>query len=216
MKTKSFILTVFIILNSCSTFWGQSANCSDFSVTEINADSLNSNEYQVSIQFSAAESVFINYPYVAAVLDCNGDTVATGDIFVFGQVGQSTLAYPITISGSLDCEPLTIAFVYGDENLNNDTCLLAFGESTASTQLFQGTNNFSIYPNPAVDQVYIQTNLSQVGNSFFVYDFTGKLMFTGELTSERTTVDMSSFSNGMYLIKIGDNLGDVFKVVKEY
>ena len=206
---------MFIILNSCSTFWGQSANCADFSVTEISADSLNPSEYSVSIQFNAAESVFINYPFVAAVLDCNGDTVATGDIFVFGQVGQSTLAYPITISGSLACEPLTVVLLYGDENLNNDTCLLAFGENTASAQLSQRSDKFSIYPNPAVDQVQIQTNLSQVGNSFFVYDFTGKLMFTGELMFENTTVDMSSFSNGMYLIKIGNNLGNVFKVVKE-
>ncbi len=215
MKNKSFILTVFIILNSCSTFWGQLANCSDFSVIEVNPDTLNPNEYSVSIQFNAAESVFINYPFVAAVLDCNGDTVATGDIFVFGQVGQSTLAYPITMSGSLACEPLTIAFVYGDENLNNDTCLLVFGENTASAQLSQRLDKISIYPNPAVDQVQIQTKLSQVGNSFFVYDFTGKLMLTGKLMSESTSVDMSSFSKGMYLIKIGNNLGNVFKVVKE-
>ncbi len=215
MKTKTFILTVFIILNSCSTFWGQSANCVDFSVIGVNQDTLNPNEYFVSIQFNAASSIFINYPYVAAVLDCNGDSVATGGIFVFGQVGQSTLAYPVTVSGSLACEPFTVVFVYGDENLNNDTCLLAFGESTASVQLSQQTVNFSIYPNPAIDQVHIHTNLSQVGNSFFVYDFTGKLMLTGELIAESTSVDISNFSNGMYLIKIGNDVGDVFKVVKE-
>lgn len=215
MKTKTFILAVFIILNSCSTFWGQSANCADFSVIEVNPDTLNPSEYSVSIQFNASSSVFVNYPYIAAVLDCNGDTVATGDIFVFGQVGQSSLAYPVTVSGSLACEPLTIAFVYGDENLNNDTCLLAFGESTASAQLSQRSDNVSIYPNPAVDQVHIQTKLSQVGSSFFVYDFTGKLMLTGKLMSESTSVDISNFSTGMYLIKIGDNLGDVYKLVKE-
>lgn len=215
MKTKTFILTVFLILNSCSTFWGQSANCADFSVVGVNQDSLNPSEYSVSIQFNASSSVFVNYPYIASVLDCNGDTVATGDIFVFGQVGQSSLAYPVTVSGSLACEPLTIAFVYGDENLNNDTCLLSFGESTASVQLSQQTVNFSIYPNPAIDQVHIHTNLSQVGTSFFVYDFTGKLMLTGELMGENTTVDMSDFSTGIYLIKIGNDVGDVFKVVME-
>ena len=215
MKAKSIILSVFIVVNYCSTLLGQSASCSDFSVVGVNQDTLNPNEYQVSIQFDAASSVFINYPYVAAVLDCNGDSVATGDIFVFGQVGQSTLAYPITVSGSLACEPLTVVFVYGDENLNNDTCLFAFGESTASTQLSQRLDKFSVYPNPVADQVQIKTNLGQVGNSFFVYDFTGKLMFTGALMADNTTVDMSKFSNGMYLIKIGNDVGDAFKVVKE-
>ena len=40
-------------------------------------------------------------------------------------------------------------------------------------------------------------------------------MLTGELMAESTSVDMSNFSAGKYLIKIGDNLGDVYKVVKE-
>jgi hypothetical protein len=115
----------------------------------------------------------------------------------------------------LACEPLTVVFVYGDENLNNDTCLFAFGESTASAQWAQRSDKFSVYPNPAIEQVHIKTNLSQVGNSFFVYDFTGKLMFTGKLIADNTTVDMSKFSKGMYLIKIGNDVGDVFKVVKE-
>jgi hypothetical protein len=211
MKAKSIILSVFIVVNYCSTLLGQAANCSDFSVVGVNQDTLNPNEYYVSIQFNAASSIFINYPYVAAVLDCNGDSVATGGIFVFGQVGQSTLAYPVTVSGSLACEPLTVVFVYGDENLNNDTCAFTFGESSASVQLSEQSDKFSIYPNPAVNQVQIKTNHNHVGSNFYVYDFTGKMVFTGLLMAENTTVDMSEFSSGMYLIKIGSDVRDVLK-----
>jgi hypothetical protein len=149
------------------------------------------------------------------VLDCNGDSVATGDIFIFGQVGQTTVAYPVTISGSLECEPLTVVFVYGDENLNNDTCLLTFGATSLVTKAPLLADKFSIFPNPSNNHVNIQSTVSQIGTSYFIYDFTGKLMLTGKLISESTRIDMNRFSSGIYFIKMGDNALDTFKVVKE-
>ena len=127
MKTKTLIIIVFILLNYCSTLFAQSVNCSDFSVIGVNPDTLNPNGYIVSIQFNATSNVFINYHQVSAVLDCNGDTVATGGLSFFGQFGQTTNDYPVTVSGSLACEPLNVVFVYSEDNFNDDTCLLTFG-----------------------------------------------------------------------------------------
>ena len=215
MKTKTLIIIVFILLNYCSTLLAQSVNCSDFSVIGVNPDTLNPNGYIVSIQFNATSNVFINYPQVSAVLDCNGDTVATGGLSFFGQFGQTTNDYPVTGSGSLACEPLNVVFVYSEDNFNDDTCLLTFGEPSGISNTSQIVGKFSIFPNPSINQVIIQTNLSQIGTSYLVYDHTGKLMLTGKLFSESTSVDMSNFYNGMYFFKIGDNLEEIFKVVKE-
>lgn len=215
MKAKTFILAVFMIVSGCSILIGQSVTCSDFSVLEIHPDTLNPEKYHIDIQFNAASSNFINYPYIHAVLDCNGDSVAAGDIFIFGQVGQSTVAYPVTISGSLECEPLTVVFVYGDENLNNDTCLLTFGTSSLVTKAPLLADKFFIFPNPSANHFNIQSTMSQIGTSYLINDFTGKVMLTGTLISVSTRIDMNSFSSGIYFIKIGDNALDTFKVVKE-
>jgi hypothetical protein len=215
MKTKTLLITVFILFNYFSTLLGQSVNCSDFSVIGVNPDTLNPNGYIVTIQFNATSNIFVNYPHVSAVLDCNGDTVATGGLSFFGQFGQTTNDYPVTVSGSLACEPLKAVFVYSEDNFNNDTCLLTFGATSGISNASQIVGKFSIFPNPSINQVNIQTNLSQIGTSYLVYDHTGKLILTGKLVSESTTVDMSDFSNGMYFFKIGDNLGEIFKVVKE-
>jgi len=216
MKTKTFLLTVFIVLNYCSTLLGQSVNCSDFSIIGVNPDTLNPNGYNVSIQFNAADSIWINYPHVSAVLDCNGDTVATGGLSFFGQLGQTTNDYLVTVSGSLACEPLTAVFVYlGDGIFNNDTCLLTFGATTGISNFSQALGEFFIFPNPSINQVNIQTNLSQIGTSYLVYNHTGKLILTGKLDSESTVLDISNFSEGVYLFRVGENLKQTFKIIKE-
>lgn len=210
MKTKTLFLTLFIVLNYCSALFAQTANCSDFLIVGVSPDTLTPIGYNVSIQFNATPDVFINYPYVSALLDCNGDTVATGNMAFFGQVGQTTNDFPISVSGSLACEPLTAVFLF-----DNDTCLLTFGATAGISNFSEAIGEFFIFPNPSINQVNIQTNLSQIGTSYLVYDPTGKLMLTGKINSENTTVDISNFSNGMYFFKIGDNLGEIFKVVKE-
>lgn len=215
MKAKSYFVAVFTLLNYCSSVLGQSVNCSNFSVIGINPDAQNPNGYNVSIQFNATSNSFINYPHVSALLDCNGNTVATGVFNVFGQVGQTTINYPVTASGALACSPLTTVFVFGDNNLNNDTCLLIFGATTGISAAFLKTGKLSLFPNPTMNQVNIQTHPGQIGTSYLVYDYRGNLMLTGRLISEHTSLDLSNFASGMYFIKISDNLGETFKIIKE-
>jgi hypothetical protein len=214
MKIQSSFYAFVMLINLCSSLHGQSSSCSDLLVIGVSPDTLNPNSFIVSIQFNATSDVFINYPHVSSVLDCNGDTVATGGLSFFGQLGQSTNDYPVSASGSLACEPLTAVFVYGDENLDNDTCLLTFGESTGVFNDSQIEGKNYIYPNPAINQVSIKTDPGRIGASYFVYDYTGKLMLTGKICSESTTVDMNNFSGGLYFLKIGENSGETIKVVK--
>lgn len=215
MKAKIFFLTICIFLKFSLPLLAQSINCSDFSVLAISPDTLNSNGYLVRVHFNADSNSFVNYPHVLAVLDCNGDTVATGGMFFFGQLGQTSADYPITVSGSLDCEPLSLVFVYGDDNLTYHTCLLSFGTSTGLSNEFQKIDAFSIFPNPSKDHLNIQSTINQIGVSFYVYDGTGRLMLSRKLISENTLVDMSNLSKGMYFFILGDDMRQTYKVIKE-
>ncbi|MFN9320740.1 MAG: T9SS type A sorting domain-containing protein [Chitinophagales bacterium] len=61
----------------------------------------------------------------------------------------------------------------------------------------------------------IQTNKAIHENNYLIYDYQGNLILTGKLISENTFVDISSLSNGLYLLKIDDHLGEIFKVLKQ-
>lgn len=215
MKTKTILLTLFATISFSCTFMAQSVSCADFSVLGIAPNPFDSSAYDVSIQFSAPSTAHVNYPYVSAVLDCNGDTVATGGMSFFAQIGQSTNDYMVTLSGSLACEPLTVVFLYSTDSFDVDTCLLSFGMTAGLSDKSETTDAFSLFPNPLKSQVTIQTGISQLGTDYFVYDHTGKLMLTGKIDSENTLVDMNELSRGIYLVRVGSDLKQSFKAVKE-
>jgi hypothetical protein len=70
-------------------------------------------------------------------------------------------------------------------------------------------NNISIYPNPVREELFIksETNIDKIE----IYDITGKQIFTGNLSKDKS-INVSSLSAGIYLLKIGDFRG---KIVKE-
>jgi hypothetical protein len=216
MVTKIFLTTLAILGFSIAST-AQSAACGVFSITALTADTIDQNSYFISIQSDTASNYFINYPYVSEVLDCNGDTVATGSIFYFGQFGQTTQDYPVTVSGSLTCQPLTAVFVYADNFGNVDTCLLSFG-TAGTTSLFAENKTsalVSIFPNPAEGQVTIQSDINLIGSNYIIYDNTGKEMISGKIASENTSVNLSNLASGIYLFRVGENYTQSITLIKE-
>jgi len=74
--------------------------------------------------------------------------------------------------------------------------------------------NFSIYPNPANDNINFIHNEKNSGLvSIKITDLTGRNVFTGEFKNVQPgrvlTINSSGFSNGIYLIYIisGDKMG---------
>jgi hypothetical protein len=54
-----------------------------------------------------------------------------------------------------------------------------------------------------------------LGSVFTIYDNTGRLLMSGKINSEKTTVNLSNFSDGVYLFRVGENLKQTFKIIKE-
>lgn len=76
------------------------------------------------------------------------------------------------------------------------------------------TNQLSIYPNPSIDVLTIET---QTGKGIYqLLDITGKTLLQGSVTSTKFTLDISNLSSGVYFISVADGDKQVFgKVVKE-
>ncbi|MSP70119.1 MAG: T9SS type A sorting domain-containing protein, partial [Bacteroidetes bacterium] len=54
-----------------------------------------------------------------------------------------------------------------------------------------------------------------LGSQFNILDALGKAVLSGALNSEITTLEIGNLSGGVYLLNIGENLKQTFKVIKE-
>ena len=77
------------------------------------------------------------------------------------------------------------------------------------------TNNVSIYPNPAKDRLYIETE-SEI-EEVIVYDIYGRHQVTETPShQEMISIDISNLNSGVYFVKINIAEGNIVKrFVKE-
>lgn len=83
-----------------------------------------------------------------------------------------------------------------------------------SAQLFDDIN---IYPNPTNNQITVDLGTAPSKNTTLeVMDLVGKVLHNQILTTTKTTINLSNYSQGVYLVKITNDRGNkVYKVIKE-
>ena len=58
-----------------------------------------------------------------------------------------------------------------------------------------------MYPNPANNQITVNTSSELIGSTYSVFDFTGKIILSGTVNSENTTIELKSLPNGLYVLQ---------------
>ncbi len=76
-------------------------------------------------------------------------------------------------------------------------------------------SEFSVFPNPATNQINIKTTAKLVGTFYTIFDNMGKMVLSGQLNAENTLIELDNLSSGIYLFRIGENNQQTFKVIKE-
>ena len=76
-------------------------------------------------------------------------------------------------------------------------------------------NLFSVFPNPAQSVINVKAASRLVGEIYSIYDKAGKVVLTGKLNSENTTIELGNLSGGIYMFSVGENMKQTFKVIKE-
>ena len=125
-------------------------------------------------------------------------------------------------------DTLTIANTTLSNNNQPFRCIISSGSCTDTSAVavltvvnnvgineFSHDNLFSVYPNPANSQINVKADAKLLGSIYTVYDNTGKLVLTGKIISENTTIELGNLSGGIYLFSVGENLKQTFKVIKE-
>jgi len=77
------------------------------------------------------------------------------------------------------------------------------------------SNDFSIFPNPAQSIINLRADIKLLGSAYVVYDNIGKVILKGKISSEITIIELGNLSGGIYLLSVGENLKQSFKIIKE-
>ena len=104
--------------------------------------------------------------------------------------------YPYFESGTL----LVTTLRYSDENFVPGMLLIR-DSNLAGSDI--NTITVSMYPNPASETLTIEAPNQDVFN-VSIFDIAGKKLFQTEQTSALMTIDVSSFSQGVYFVTIND------------
>jgi len=95
-------------------------------------------------------------------------------------------------------------------------------ETKIATHIFF---EMSVYPNPSVDHLIVETNSHSLSRKTFYYqlfDLNGKLINNKKIEDNRTIINMSTLTSGSYFLKIiqrGNDLSSpntkTFKIIKK-
>ena len=198
---------IFILLLSFGfsfSSFSQTSFCPDFSITGVYQDTIDPSTYQVSVEFSAPDSIFVGYTLISSVLDCNGDTIATGNLFWFGQIGQTTQDYPITLIGQPNCAPYTAVFTYMDELGDIDTCMLLYSVADLE-EMIVSNKSIMVYPNPTNGLLTIRLEKAYTEQIYHIFDQQGRMVKSDVLNGKQTVIELN-LNNGMYYLMIGQEV----------
>jgi hypothetical protein len=79
---------------------------------------------------------------------------------------------------------------------------------------FSENNLFTVFPNPAQRAINIKADNKLIGEVYSIYDNTGRVVLTGKLNAQNTTIDLGNLSGGIYMFSVGENMKQTFKIIK--
>jgi len=75
-------------------------------------------------------------------------------------------------------------------------------------------DSFIMYPNPTKNYITIKTNNNPI-KTIIIYDNLGKIILQKEINEKEITINLKSFSNGLYFLHVKNNLNSsVIKLIK--
>jgi hypothetical protein len=99
-----------------------------------------------------------------------------------------------------------IAPTEGNYQLNCLNCVLGIDNKNLDETLS--------YPNPCIDNIELVLPHEFLGKQYFVFTLDGKLIFCGEIFTQKMNIDVSQMVRGVYKLQIGENKSNTFKIVK--
>lgn len=77
--------------------------------------------------------------------------------------------------------------------------------------------NLSVYPNPSTDYLYLTSSDEISGLSYQLFDMSGRLLKSGKVVANQTSIDMQDLVPATYFVKVnqGNETVKSFKIIKK-
>ena len=106
--------------------------CDELYCSQLNVDDVVTDDVNMTIDIAVYDGneSGASYPHIAYTIDAFGDTIQTGNINSFGNLGLDTSWYSYSLN-SLPNYPLNIYYVYG---MDSDTCVLTYTSTSTAIE----------------------------------------------------------------------------------
>ena len=164
--------------------------------------------FGTSDTFYAIEFTNKNYGYVAGGSGTIATTTNGGVTWVPSSSGLTELLYSISFPtveigyiASLHSPGKIIKTLNGGGILNIDDIQL--------------NSLIDAYPNPAIEKITVKANNSLIGSKYNIFDQSGRILLTGKIMSETTSIDISNLDTGIYMFQVDALSKQSIKVIKK-
>ena len=137
----------------------------------------------------------------------NEGCIGTDTVYVsVNDASSNTITASALDSYSLNGQTYTSSGTYTQILTNAAGCdsLLTLNLTLDFTGLSDFYNkDFSVYPNPANESVFIEFEPANIGSLLVIYDALGRILLEKTLHQEKTSIDLQELNSGTYTIRIG-------------
>ena len=137
----------------------------------------------------------------------NEGCIGTDTVYVsVNDASSNTITASALDSYSLNGQTYTSSGTYTQILTNAAGCdsLLILNLTLDFTGLSDFNNkDFSVYPNPANESVFIEFEPANIGSLLVIYDALGRILLEKTLHQEKTSIDLQELNSGTYTIRIG-------------
>jgi hypothetical protein len=193
--------------NSVSILWG-AEGIGSVSVEETTADGCVGDAviYDVNVQCvvsgNAIEGPVGPEAFSNSTYTCNGATNSTY---------QWTITNGVIVSGQ---GTNTVNILWASTGIGNISVVETTFEGCAGTTLSQDvvvvpvsveefTTAISLFPNPATNEINLQTTTDLIGSDLIIFDALGKQIHMQQILSTNTRINTTAFAAGNYVVKVG-------------
>jgi hypothetical protein len=133
----------------------------------------------------------------------------TNGIIVSGQ-GTNSVNVQFISAGSSK-----ISVLISNSQGCSDSNSLNLNIGSVGLEKINSSSDFIIYPNPTKSEINFNFDSKLKNSSFRLMDMMGRIIMSGIIESEKQSINLSSFSDGVYLLNLGDNFNQNIKIIKQ-
>jgi hypothetical protein len=145
----------------------------------------------------------------AGLVNLTGGSPAGG---TYSGTSVSNNAFNTTIG--IGSYPINYSYTNSNGCSSNATQNLLVIACTGSDVIELKDNEIVLYPNPTLDAFTVETSEDLTGKSFIVHDVSGRVLSSGKLVGNKTTIQISLLSSGTYYLNFPET-NQTLKFIKQ-